>query len=131
MQTQPGNDLQVKELANGRQVIFHWHSANNPLRAMKCDLLNGRTRIWFDQLTIEDGWQYEGWVERVAVDGDTLIDYLRVLRDTDGFASGTNGYYVSFSDDPDGDRGTGGLGDLTNLEMKEPAIDMIIWRAPS
>ena len=75
----------------------------------------------------DENGRCEGFVQRVPCEGDDVLDFLRVLRDDESYAPAANGYYVSFSNDYDGERGTGGYDPETR---SMGSIEMVKWVAP-
>lgn len=63
------------------------------------------------------------WCERRSVEGDNVLDYVRVALDDSDYASGTNGYYVEWPTDDDGSVGTHRLDDGSATQPT-----MVIWR---
>tara|TARA_Y100000310_G_scaffold309155_1_gene353006 strand:- start:46 stop:417 length:372 start_codon:yes stop_codon:yes gene_type:complete len=71
----------------------------------------------------------EGWVQYKVKPSTHLCHIITLLRDNRSRnPSESNGYYVQFSNDPTGERGTGGYDPETG--KGPPDIEMIIWRAP-
>lgn len=86
-------------------------------------------QVCFSTLSpITNDWVQEGTVCFDGGQKSNVLDYLRLLRDEEGYQPGSNGYYVEFANDPDGERGTCGVD--PELNNNTPKIILTVWHAP-